>query len=266
MPARSWLFAPGHSERFLARVFESGADEPLLDLEDGVGPELKDRARAQVREVLDGKPAWVRINRAGTPAAELDLGAVAGTAKGIRLPKVERPEEIAWVRERLDGRAVPLTCTIESATGAARVREIAGAPGVVSLSFGNADFSADLGIDPAYPDATLHVRSEMVLASRLADIQPPSDGVHTMIDDEDGLRAEATRARRLGFLGKSCIHPRQVAIVNEVFTPSAAEQDWARRVLAAYEAAAGSAARTADGEMVDEPVAARARRLLEMVR
>ena len=266
MPARSWLFAPGHSERFLHRVFEAGADEPLLDLEDGVGPDLKERARAQVQEVLASRPAWVRVNRPGTPAAELDRAAVAATAKGIRLPKVEGPEDVAWVRERLGGRAVPLTCTIESAAGAARVRDIASATGVVSLCFGNADFSADLGIDPDYPEASLHVRSELVLASRLSGIQPPSDGVYTKIDDEDGLRAEAVHARRLGFLGKSCIHPRQVAVVNDVFTPSAAEQEWARRVLAAYAAAAGSAARTADGEMVDEPVAARARHLLELVR
>jgi citrate lyase subunit beta/citryl-CoA lyase len=106
----------------------------------------------------------------------------------------------------------------------------------------------------------------MVLASRAAGIEPPSDGVYIRIDDEEGLRREAEHARRLGFLGKSCIHPRQVPVVNSVFTPSPDEQEWARRVLAAFRASGGAAARTEDGEMVDEPVAARARRLLELAR
>jgi len=266
LSVRSWLFAPGHSERFLVRVFESGADEPLLDLEDGVGPGLKGRARAQVREVLSERPAWVRINQPGTRDAALDIAAVGGLAKGLRLPKIEGPSDVAWVRERLGGRDIPLACTIESAAGALNVIEIARAAGVVSLTFGNADFAADTGIDPEEPEGSILVRSQMVLASRVATIDPPSDGVCTRIDDEDAVRREAEHARRLGFVGKSCIHPRQVAVVNAVFTPSERETDWARRVLKAYAAAAGSAARSEDGEMVDEPVAARARRILERAR
>jgi citrate lyase subunit beta/citryl-CoA lyase len=259
---RSWLFAPGHSERILARVFDAGADEALLDLEDAVPPHLKARARALVAEALASHPAWVRVNRPRTDLCAADVAAVGGLARGLRLPKVESPEDVAWVRERLDGRDVPLTAAIESAPGVLAAREIAAAPGVASLAFGNVDFGLELHVDPADDLATLHARSHLVLASRAAGIEPPSDGVWVRFRDLDGLRAEAVRARRLGFFGKSAIHPGQVAVINEVFTPAPEELRWARRVLAAFEASGGAATRLDDGEMIDVPVAERARWLL----
>jgi citrate lyase subunit beta/citryl-CoA lyase len=261
---RSWLFGPGHSERILARVFDAGADEALLDLEDAVPPGRKTHARALVAEALAGHPAWVRVNRPGTDLCAADLAAVAGLARGLRLPKVESAADVAWVRTRLDGREVPLTASIESAAGVLRAPEIASAPGVVNLAFGNVDFGLELGLDPNDELGTLHARSHLVLASRAAGIEPPSDGVWPRFRDLDGLREEARRARRLGFFGKSAIHPAQVPVINEVFSPTTEEVGWARRVVAAFEASGGAATALDGGEMIDVPVAERARRLLAL--
>jgi citrate lyase subunit beta/citryl-CoA lyase len=258
---RSWLFGPGHSERILARVFDAGADEALLDLEDAVPPDRKRHARELVAEALASHPAWVRVNRPGTELCAADLSAVGGLARGLRLPKVESAADVAWVRERLGGHDLPLTATIESAPGVLAAREIAAAPGVTSLAFGNVDFGLELHVDPADDLATLHARSHLVLASRAAGIEPPSDGVWVRYRDLDGLRDEARRARRIGFFGKSAIHPGQVPVINEVFSPTERELAWARRVLAAFEASGGAATRLDDGEMVDVPVAERARRI-----
>jgi citrate lyase subunit beta / citryl-CoA lyase len=259
---RSWLFAPGHSERILARVFDAGADEALIDLEDAVPPDQKARARALAAEALASRPGWVRVNQPGTDDCAADLAAVAGVARGLRLPKVESAAAVAWVRERLDGREVPLTAAVESASAVLRALEIASAPGVVNLAFGNVDFGLELNVDPSDDQATLYARSHLVVASRAAGIEPPSDGVWVHYRDPDGLREAALRARRLGFFGKSAIHPSQVPIINEVFAPTPEELDWARRVVAAFEASGGAATRLDGGEMIDVPVAERARRLL----
>ena len=259
---RSWLFGPGHSERILARVFEAGADEALLDLEDAVPADQKERARALTAEALASHPAWVRVNRPGTPECAADLAAVGGLARGLRLPKVESAADVAWVRARLEGRGVPITAAIESARGVLDAFAIASSPGVVNLAFGNVDFGLELRLDPSDGLASLHARSHLVLASRAAGIEPPSDGVWVRYRDLDGLREAALGARRLGFFGKSAIHPSQVAVINEVFAPTAEELEWARRVLAAFEASGGAATRLDDGEMVDVPVAERARQLI----
>ena len=258
-PPRSWLFAPGHSEKLLGKVFDAGADVVLLDLEDAVPPDIKDRARKMVAALVTKRACWVRVNRAGTEECERDLEAVARLASGIRVPKVESAAEVAWVAERAPG--VLLDCTIESARGVVAAFEIASAPACALLSYGGLDLAADLGI-PGGGQETLYARSYLVTAARAAGKPSPSDGVYPMLDDDDGCRKEADAARRLGFFGKSAIHPRQVAIIHEVFVPTAEEVAWAKRVLAVFEAAGGAATRTADGEFVDKPVAERARRIL----
>jgi citrate lyase subunit beta/citryl-CoA lyase len=228
----------------LRLVFDSGADVVLLDLEDAVPPDIKDRAREMVAEVAAARPCWVRVNRARTELCERDLDALAGSALGLRIPKVESAEEVAWVAERAP--EVLLDCTIESARGVLGAFEIASAPACALLSYGE----------------TVFARSFLVAAARAASKPPPSDGVYPLLEDDDGLRKEAEAARRLGFFGKSAIHPRQVPIINAVFAPTPEEVAWATRVLAAFDAAGGAATRTADGEFVDLPVAERARRLL----
>ncbi|TAM60103.1 CoA ester lyase [bacterium] len=257
--ARSYLFAPGHDAKLLERVYAAGADAVVLDLEDAVPEDAKQRARAMVVEALRRRPAWVRVNAARSSRCAADLEAVAPLVLGIRIPKVESAEDVAWVAARAP--QLPLACTIESARGVLAAREIAAAPEAVQLIYGNADLCADLAIDGGEM-ATLYARSQLVLAARAAGIAPPCDGAYTRIADEDGLRREAAFARSLGFFGKSAIHPRQLAVIHEAFTPSPAQVAWAQRVLAAFDAAGGAAARTQDGEMVDVPVAERARQVL----
>jgi citrate lyase subunit beta/citryl-CoA lyase len=256
---RSWLFAPGHNEKLLRLVFDAGADVVLLDLEDAVPPDIKDRAREMVAAVAAERPCWVRVNRARSDLCERDLDALASSALGLRIPKVESAEEVAWVAERAP--EVPLDCTIESARGVLAAYEIASAPACTLLSYGGLDLAVDLGIGGG-EDETLFARSYLAVAARAAGKPPPSDGVHPLLDDDDGLRREAEFARRLGFFGKSAIHPRQVPIINSVFAPTPEELAWANKVLSAFEASGGAATRTADGEFVDLPVAERARRLL----
>jgi citrate lyase subunit beta/citryl-CoA lyase len=243
----------------LRQVFEVRADVAVLDLEDAVPHDMKDRARQMVAEVASTRPCWVRVNRARSELCDRDLEALAGSVLGLRIPKVESAAEVEWVAERAPG--VPLDCTIESARGVIAAFEIASVPACALLSYGGLDLAADLGI-AAGEQETLFARSYLVTAARAAGKPSPSDGVHPFLQDDAGLRKEAEGARRLGFFGKAAIHPRQVPIIHEVFMPTPEELEWARRVLAAFEASGGAATRTADGEFVDLPVAERARRLM----
>jgi citrate lyase subunit beta/citryl-CoA lyase len=256
---RTWLFAPGHDEKLLHKVFDVGADMVLLDLEDAVPHDIKDRARGMVASVAARRPCWVRVNRAQSEVCERDLKALAGAVLGLRVPKVESADDVAWVAERAPG--VPLDCTIESARGVLAAFEIASAPACTLLSYGGLDLAADLGI-PGGEQETLYARSYVVIAARSAGKPQPSDGVHPLLKDDDGLRKEAEAAKRLGFYGKSAIHPRQVPIIHEVFAPTPEELEWARQVLSAFEQSGGAATKTTAGEFVDRPVAERARQIL----
>ena len=258
---RSYLFAPGHNAKLLARVFEAGADAVMLDLEDAVPPDAKETARRGVADALARHRAWVRVNAARTALCEADLTAVAGAAYGIRIPKVESAEDVTWVAERAPHK--PLICAIESARGVLAAAEIAAVPGVRHLAMGGVDLARDLNATSGNLQ-TLYVRSHLVVASRAAGIEPPIDSVYAQLDDEAGLREQAEFARSLGFFGKSAIQPRQLPVLHPVFTPPAQEISWAREVLAAFDAAGGAALRLPSGEFVDLPVAERARRLLEL--
>jgi citrate lyase subunit beta/citryl-CoA lyase len=203
----------------------------------------------------------VRLNGVDTPwfADDLTLAARPGVM-AVMLPKAERADDFARVRDAVPSAALlPL---IETAGGIDRVREIAGAAGVQRLVFGSIDLQLDLGISGDGEELLLF-RSQLVLASRLAQLAPPVDGVSTAIDDPVALQADAVRARRLGFGGKLCIHPRQVATVNDAFSPDASEIAWARRVVAAAAHADGAAV-AVDGKMVDRPVLLRAQALLRL--
>ena len=259
---RSYLFAPGHNEKLLGRVFEAGADAVMLDLEDAVPPHAKAQARGMVADVLADREAWVRINPVGTALAAADLEAVAGLAAGIRIPKVESADDVRWVLDRAPD--TPLICAIETARGLVAALEIASAPGVRHLSLGGIDLRRDLGATDGNLQ-TLYARSHLVVVSRAAGLDPPIDSVYAHLDDEAGLRSQAEFAHSLGFFGKSAIHPRQLPVLHDVFTPSAGELEWAQTVLDAFDAAAGEAVKLPDGEFVDLPVADRARRLLQLV-
>jgi citrate lyase subunit beta / citryl-CoA lyase len=258
---RSYLFAPGHNAKLLAKVFDAGADAVMLDLEDAVPPEAKHEARAMVAETLRDHAAWVRVNLPRTDLCAADLDAVAADAYGIRIPKAESPDDVAWVAERAPGK--PIICAIESARGLLAAAEIAAAPGVRFLAMGGVDLRRDLNAEAGNLQ-TLHARSHIVVAARAAGLEPPIDSVYPRLDDDEGLRDQAEFARSLGFFGKSAIHPRQIPTLHQVFTPSEQEIAWAREVIDAFEASGGEALRLPGGEFVDVPVAERARRLLEI--
>ena len=259
---RSYLFAPGHNAKLLAKVFGAGADAVMLDLEDAVPPDAKAAARRLVAQALIDHPAWVRVNAARTDWCEADLEAVGELAFGIRIPKTESAEDVEWVIDRIPA-GTPLICAIESARGVLAAQAIAAVPGVRHLAMGGVDLQRDLNAGNGNLQ-TLYVRSHLVLASRAAGIGPPIDSVYPRLDDPAGLREQAQFARSLGFFGKSAIHPRQLDVLHDVFSPSDDELSWAREVLAASDAAGGEALCLPSGEFVDLPVVERARRLLEL--
>jgi citrate lyase subunit beta / citryl-CoA lyase len=259
VPHCSYLFVPGDRPERFAKACASGAHAVIVDLEDAVAPERKAEAREAVAAWLHvDRPVVVRINAADTAWFPDDC-ALAGRpgVAAIMLPKAERPEDIEALRAAGAPAVLPL---IETAAGFDRARALAGAAGVERLVFGSIDFQLDLGIT-GEEDELLHFRSGLVLASRLAGVAAPVDGVSTAIDDPDLLHADATRARRLGFGGKLCIHPKQVQVVNAAFRPSEADVRWATRVLEAAAAAKGAAV-AVDGKMVDRPVLLRAQAIL----
>jgi citrate lyase subunit beta/citryl-CoA lyase len=258
---RSYLFVPGNRSDRFAKACAAGADAVILDLEDSVAPADKVKARAAVAEWLAvPQRVMVRINTSESEwfRDDLGLGQKPGIA-GVLLPKAERVEDIRAVAAAF-GAEVPILLQIETARGFRDALALAGADTVQRLLFGSIDFQLDLGMT-AEEDELLYFRSQIVLDSRIAGIRPPVDGVTTDINSPERIRADALWAKRLGFGGKMCIHPKQVPIVNECFSPTAEEEAWARRVVEACWAA-GGAATTVDGKMVDRPVVARAEVIL----
>jgi citrate lyase subunit beta/citryl-CoA lyase len=255
---RSWLFVPGSRADRFDKAAAAGADMLIIDLEDAVAPEEKAAARAAIRDWLTAeRKAVIRINAAGTDwfSADLALAALPGVV-AVMLPKAERIEDLVTVMQAGAAGVVPL---IETAAGLAAAQPLAAADGVLCLAFGSLDFQVDLGLRDATEDDLIYFRSQLVLASRLAGLAGPIDGVTTAIDDTGRLRIDVTRAWRLGFGGKLCIHPRQIAEVHNGFTPDAATVAWAQRVIAAAD---GGGVATVDGEMVDKPVLLRAQTIL----
>jgi citrate lyase subunit beta/citryl-CoA lyase len=259
---RSYLFAPGNNVKLLAKVFGAGADAVILDLEDAVPPEAKAAARDLVAEVLIDHPAWVRVNATRTSWCEADLEAIGSRAVGIRIPKTESADDVRWVIDRVPA-GTPLICAVETARGVLAAQAIAAVPGVRHLAMGGVDLQRDLSSGSGNLQ-TLYVRSHLVLASRAAEIAPPLDSVYPRLNDAAGLREQAAFARSLGFFGKSAIHPSQLEVLHDVFSPSDDDLRWAREVLAAFDATGGEALALPSGEFVDLPVAQRARRLLEL--
>jgi citrate lyase subunit beta / citryl-CoA lyase len=292
-PMRSLMFVPAHRERMVERALglgEFGASEldvAILDLEDGVPPAAKDEARRLIAEVLGrasrdggGPSRFVRIRRALSDDGAGDLDAVVrpGLA-GVMAPKVRRPDEIDWIAERLDALerhakiahgTVRIIPSIESAAAILEAPRIAKASDrIAGLAFGSEDFALDLGLPTTREGEAadlLYARSATVVAAVSAG-KLAFDGIWPDIKDAAGLRADTLRARRLGFAGKTLIHPDQIAVVNEIFSPTAAEVEEARRVVRAFDEALGrgEGAVALDGRMLDAPVVDRARRVLRAV-
>jgi citrate lyase beta subunit len=263
--ARSLLFAPGNDERKLEKALAAGADAVVADLEDAVPATEKEAARTVARRVLGGAATAslvaVRVNAAGTEHWGADLQAVADLElDALVLPKAT-PEAVGALGP--DG--PPVVAIVETALGVRHAYETARLPRVAALVLGAVDLGLELGLEPrADGQEVLYSRSRLVLESAAAGLRSPFDLVHVDTRDDEGLEAEARLARSLGFRGKACIHPAQVAIVNRVFSPTGEERERARRVVEAYERglADGRGAVALDGEMIDLPVVERARRIL----
>lgn len=242
------------------KAYKSGADAVIVDLEDAVPFADKATARAALAAWLSpAHPVLVRINGADTDWFAEDLALCGGPGvAGVVLSKAEQVSDIAGVLEAGAAAILPL---IESAAGFDNVRAIAGAAGVQRLLFGSIDFQLDLGIR-GEREELLFFRSQLVLASRLAGLLAPVDGVTTAIGDRARLASDAVHARQMGFGGKLCIHPKQVGEVNCCFSPGEEEVAWARRVLAAAAGSAGAAV-AVDGKMVDRPVILRAQQIVD---
>lgn len=260
--ACSYLFVPADRPQRYAKALSSGADVVIVDLEDAVAPGSKDVAREALAHWLtatdERSQVTVRVNAVDSPWFEADRDLVVRSPRvgAVMLPKAD--SRSPW--SAFGGK--PIIALVETAAGIDAARSIAAAAGVVRLAFGSIDLQLDLGID-GDDDALLYFRSQLVLASRLADLPAPVDGVCASFDDAPKLAAHVQRARRLGFGGQLCIHPSQVAAVNAGFRPTAEQLDWARRVVAAA-AGAGGAAVAVDGKMVDRPVLSRAQALLQL--
>lgn len=257
MRLRSLLFVPGSRPDRFATACAAGADGVVVDLEDAVALHEKDDVRSAVQQWLltTSSRVYLRINSADTPwfEADLELCELPAVA-GVMLPKAESAEVVGMV----GALGEPVLPLIETAVGYSKLDAIARSPGVQRLVFGHVDFQQDLGI-AGDGHELLYFRSGIVLASRLAGLAAPLDGVCLSIHDTDAIHRDAASSRLLGFGGKLCIHPAQVATVNSAFMPTAAEVGWARRVQAAVAAHTVAAV---DGKLVDRPVAERARKIL----
>jgi citrate lyase subunit beta/citryl-CoA lyase len=259
MIPRSYLFVPGNRPERFAKAYASGADAVIIDLEDAVPPGERAAARANAAAwVSPEHPMLIRVNGAATEWFRDDIAIcrMPGVA-GVVLPKAERTEDI----ERIGKAVLPI---IETARGFWNVYALAHTPNVERLMFGSIDFQVDLRIN-GEGEELLYFRSQLVLVSRLAGLPAPVDGITAVFDSADPVRADTQRARRLGFGGKMCIHPKQIATVNECFGPTPDEEAWARRAIEAA-ATAGGAAISLDGEMIDRPVVARALEILKQLR
>ncbi|HEU0248998.1 MAG TPA: CoA ester lyase [Gaiellaceae bacterium] len=263
--ARSFLFVPGNDERKLRRALSAGADAVVTDLEDAVTPDEKEAARALTARVLaeaEGDALrLVRVNAAGSEWIAEDVDTVGSLGlDGVVLPKAEA----AAVRGVGD-LDLPVVAIVETAAGLRGAFELASLPAVEALVLGAVDLGVALGLEPREDGLeVLFARSSLVVDSAAAGLRGPIDQVWTTLRDDAGLRRDCELARSLGFRGKACIHPEQISVVNDAFSPSSAELARARDVVRAFENAAanGRGAVALDGEMIDLPVAQRARDLL----
>ena len=278
---RSYLFAPGNHERRVEKALGLGADVVILDLEDAVAISEKKSTRELINKTLEQPrncAVFVRVNAYDTEFCYGDIcSIVSENLDGIVLPKLESLEDlrsIDWLlgnleQERgLPNGSIDLMPIIETAVGLVNIREIARADTRVKrLAFGGGDYTRDLGMEwTLKEDELLPVRSEMVLASRFGKLEPPVDTVFIHIKEHGAFRSSCSNILGLGFQGKMCIHPDQVPVTNETFTPDAEEVKWSHRVINEFAKAekAGIASIQIDGYFVDYPIVEKAQRTVDI--
>ncbi len=277
---RSMLFTPGHRPDLIAKACGSAADAVIVDLEDAVATSAKDQARSNLASLPDSViPVFVRVNGFETGLTWEDIvAAVHAGVAGVILPKAEDRNVLLKIcgalsaLETATGQpegSIALIPMIETAAGVQNAFEILdGCPRVEAVMFGSGeqgDLVADLGVQWEPAGTGLHYsRSRVLLAARAAGVPHPMDGVFMNFRDQDALRVESQLARRMGYVAKLAIHPAQVGVINEVFTPTPEEVARHRAILEEFEKAEaeGTASIDADGRMVDYAVARTARSVL----
>ena len=262
-PRRSFIFSPGLKPEMFPKALASGTDIVCVELEDGIAPKDKDEARRHALALFaqsqadDGVERIVRINCLRDPFGLADVQAILETdtpPPALMLPKVKTPDEIVWLDDLLSerGHDCRLHVIIETNAGLEAVYDIAKAsPRTDALFFGGVDMAAELRCKNAY-EPLLYARSRIAHAAAGAGLDV-IDVPYLDLEDPDGMKREAELVRDLGFSGKGSIHPKQIAILNEVFTPSEAQIAHARRIIKAFKEA-DTGLVVIDGKLIEKPV------------
>jgi citrate lyase subunit beta/citryl-CoA lyase len=264
----AWLYVPAVRPDLFSKAADS-ADGVVIDLEDAVHPEARVSARlnlAELERLAPKKPAVVRVNAVRTSDFLLDVAAISplvtsGLVEAIRLPKVDSPDDVRFAADATQhwGLDRPLLCQLETARGVGEAFAIAKEPGVQGIMLGEADLRVDLGV-PRGPDGEeglMLARQTIVMAARAGGLPAPTGSAYTNVRDLDGLRTSSELLSRLGFGGRSCLHPAQVDIVRKAFRPSPADLEWADAVLNAsvgMNLNGSAAAALEDGTFVDPAI------------
>jgi citrate lyase subunit beta / citryl-CoA lyase len=277
---RSWMFVPGNNERRIEKLKDLNTDVVIYDLEDAVSLNEKEKAREMVKNALDqykNRVSFVRVNDLHTPFFADDLTAVVTEGLyGIMLPKASKAEDILAAdtqiseleeKNGLEAGSIEIVPLIENAQGVYFAYDIAKSSNRVKrLAFGSVDYTLDIHAELSKEGTEiLFARSQLVVHSKAAGKESPIDAVYIHIKDQDGLLRDAKLAKQLGFQGKLVIHPDQIAVINGVFAPTQEEIDDAQAIVTAFDEALqnGMAAIQVGGKMIDYPVAALAKRILE---
>jgi len=278
---RSMLFVPATDTGKINKALASKADCVVLDLEDSVAKSEKKAARLTIRDVLkvqEKRHVYVRVNSVDTPFLYGDLTTIIPSRPtGIMLPKVESADHIKWVDwliGQLESEAglligqIKLIALVETGCGVIQATTIAAASSRLKcIAFGAIDYTLDIGTKLSRDGHELfYARSHLVVASRAGGCEQPIDTVYPNFRDAEGLKRECEVVKSLGYQGKMIIHPVQIEIVNNIFSPTPEEIIYARKVVEAFEAAEmqGVASITLDGKMIDYPVMKRAKQMLEI--
>jgi citrate lyase subunit beta/citryl-CoA lyase len=278
---RSLLFIPGNRPNMLEKGFASHADVLVPDLEDSVSVDEKSNAREVTAGFLPklaaaGRTLIPRVNSLATGWLEDDLAAIVGPhIIGVSVGKIEDPEDIATVSNILDALekkaglepgSVKLVPWIETARAIVKVYDIClSSPRIIGVALGAEDLTTDMGIERQEDDSEIEYASNVLcVAAKAADVRA-LDTPYFQFRDAEGLRRDALDAKKCGFKGKFAIHPAQIDVINEVFSPSPAEIEYAKRVVTAFEEAErrGRGSTSLDGKVIDVPVFKRAQALLQ---
>ncbi|WP_367104189.1 CoA ester lyase [uncultured Psychrobacter sp.] len=277
---KTWLFVPATKLELISKAFASGADAVIVDLEDAVADKDKAQAQADLKQYFEAQnisqssissqsrnesnqPLWLRINKAGSSefAEDLKLCQQLPSLTGVILAKAEQAADIEHVNREI---GLPVIALIESAVGLCNLDAMAKVSGIHAFSYGFLDLCNDLGVQVNTKAADIvanQIRYQLVVASKVHQLSAPIDTVYPDFNDSAGLTQRVQLWSQMGMSGMLCIHPKQVAIVQQALQPTLEELEFAKRVVEEYERS-GQAVFKIDGNMVDAPVIARCRELL----